>query len=129
MRETFNELDAALRNISRKTADAVIFSGEIFFLAHKREIADAMRQAGLPACFAYREYHEVRVLMSYGPSNNDMMRHIASYVDRTLKGAKPSDLPIEQLSKYELIINLRAAHELGIKVPQDLLLRADEVIQ
>ena len=104
-------------------------SGEIYFLAHKQHIADAIRKANLPACFAYREYHDAGVLLSYGPSNEDMMRRVAGYVDKILTGAKPSDLPIEQVTKYELVINLRVARELGIKVPRDLLLRADEVIK
>ena len=67
--------------------------------------------------------------MSYGPDSKEIGRKVAVYVDKILKGAKPADLPIEQISKYELVVNLRVARELGIKMPQDLLLRADEVIR
>jgi putative ABC transport system substrate-binding protein len=67
--------------------------------------------------------------MTYGPSLKDMMRRVASYVPKVLSGAKPGDLPVEQLSKYELIVNLRIARELHIKVPKELLLRADQVIR
>jgi len=104
-----NELKAALHEISRKTADAVIVSGEVFSLDHKRELAESISRAGLPSCFAYREYHEERVLMTYGPSIKDMMRYGASYVPKVLGGAKPGELPVEQLSKYELIVDLRIA--------------------
>jgi len=124
-----NELNAALHNISRKMADAVIVSGETFFLDHKRELAESIRRAGLPSCFPYREYHEDGVLMTYGPSLKDMMRRVASYVPKVLSGVKPGELPVEQLSKHELIVDLRIGRELRIKVPEDLLLRADEVIR
>ena len=79
--------------------------------------------------YPWREYHEDGALMSYGPDLKDAMRHAAGYVDKILKGAEPADLPIEQVSRYELIIDLREAHAMGIEVPQDLLLRADEVIR
>ena len=68
-------------------------------------------------------------LMSYGPDLKEAGRKMAGYVDRILKGARPADLPIEQIAKYELVIDLRVAQELGLKVPQDVLLRADEVIR
>jgi putative ABC transport system substrate-binding protein len=123
------ELDAALRKLTRSFTDALLVSGEIFFLAHRREIADAVRNAKLLACFPYREYHDEGVLISYGPSIGDMTGRVARYVDKVLKGAKAGELPIEQISKFDLIVDLRVARQLGIKVPQDLLLRADQVIR
>src|SRR5262249_40229905 len=89
-----NELNAALHNISRKTADAVIVSGETFFLDHKRELAGSIKRARLPSCFPYGEYHEEGVLMTYGPSLKDMMRRVASYVPKVLSGVKPGELPV-----------------------------------
>jgi putative ABC transport system substrate-binding protein len=83
----------------------------------------------LPGIFPWRDYHDAGVLMSYGANIKEMGRQAAAYVDKILKGAKPADLPIAQSSKYDLVINLRVARQLGLKVPQELLLRADEVIR
>jgi putative ABC transport system substrate-binding protein len=74
----------------------------------------------MPGIFPVRDYHDAGVLMSYGASAKEMGRQAAAYVDKLLKGAKPAELPIEQMSKYELVIDLRTAHALGLKVPQDL---------
>ena len=79
--------------------------------------------------FPHKQYHETGVLMSYGPDYDAAMSQVATYVDRILKGAKPSELPIEQVSKYELVVDLRVARELGIEIPQSILVRADEVIK
>ena len=124
-----DELDEALRGLQRKWGDAFIVSSDIFFIANKAKIADAIRKAKLPALVPTRDYHGDGVLMSYGPSLHWGAHRAAAYVDKILKGARPADLPVEQHSRFELIIDLRAAHELGLKVPQELLLRADEVIR
>jgi len=123
------ELGAALRGIQRSTAGAFMASPETFFLANKAKLAAAVAKAKLPAIFPWRDYHEAGVLMSYGANLKQMGHQAAAYVDRILKGAKPADLPIEQGSKFELVIDLRVARELGLKVPPDVLFRADEVIQ
>ena len=122
------EIDAALRKIRRSGADGLLVS-DMFFLVERVKIAQAVREARLPAVFAWKESQDDSVLMSYGPSLKEVARRVAIYVNRVLRGAKPSQLPIEQDSKYELIIDLRVARELGIKVPQELLYRADEVIR
>ena len=119
--------DLGLNELS--AVDAIQVSGDILFLTEQARIAQAIRKTRLPAMFASREYHEQDVLMSYGPSIIEAARRMATYVDRILKGARPGELPIEQVSKYELILNLRVARAQGIKLPRSLLMRADEVIR
>ena len=123
------ELDRALQQLSRSSADGFLVSVDLFLMANKSKITRAVRKARLPAVYPYREYLGAGTLASYGPDLNETARKLAAYVDKILKGAKPGDLPIEQLSKYELVIDLRAARELNIKVPQELLYRADEIIR
>ena len=98
-------------------------------MSNRDKIAAAVRKAKLPALVPTKDYWSDGVLMSYGPSLKEMGRRAAAYVDKILKGAKTADLPIEQSSKFELRIDLRVARELDLKVPQDLLYRADEVIR
>jgi len=106
-----------------------MLSSDTFFIVNKDKIGKAVRKAKLPAVVPTKDYRGDGVLMSYGSNLNWMMRRAAAYADKILKGAKPGDLPIEQSSKLELIIDLRVARELGLNVPQDLLVRADEVIR
>jgi putative ABC transport system substrate-binding protein len=88
-----------------------------------------LRRTGVPALYSAREFVDADGLMSYGPSHRDLFRRTASYVDKILKGAKPGDLPIEQPTKFELVMNLTTASALGLTIPQSLLLRAEQVIQ
>ena len=104
-------------------------SADTTLLVNKAKIASAIREAKLPAIFPFREYHEVGALMSYSPNMDETMYRLATYVDRILRGANPAELPIEQISTYELIIDLRIAREMRIPVPQELLLRANDVIR
>ena len=123
------EIDAALDTLRRSAANGCLVGGDLLYLAEKARISRAIGENRMPAVFAYREFHEDGALMSYGPSLKATMRSVAPYVDKILKGAKPADLPIDQISKFQLVIDLRVARELGLKVPQELLFRADEVIR
>jgi putative ABC transport system substrate-binding protein len=96
---------------------------------HGRRLAEVAAENRLPAMYAYQEVAAAGGLMSYGPSIPDMFRRATVFVDRILKGGKPGDLPIEQPTKFELVINLKTATTLGITIPQSILLRADKVIE
>jgi putative ABC transport system substrate-binding protein len=93
------------------------------------QIAEFATQQHLPSVFVTREWVVAGGLMSYGPSRPDLYRRAATYVDKILKGAKPADLPVEQLMKFELVINLKTAQALGLTIPPSLLFQADEVIR
>ena len=123
------EIASALRAIPWKSIDGVLIGGDPIFLAEGAKIAETIRAAKAPAIFPWRDFHDYGVLMTYSPNLYEVARRGAHYVDKILKGAKPADLPIEQVSKVELVINLRVADEMGIRVPQELLFRADEVIR
>jgi putative ABC transport system substrate-binding protein len=96
---------------------------------NRRRIVDLAAKHRLPAIYPFREFAEAGCLMSYGPSNVDLYRRAANYVDRILKGAKPAELAVEQPTTFELIINLKTAKALGLTVPPALLLRADQLIE
>ena len=123
------ELDAALHRLLRNEADALISTADALFLSHRAKIAQAVAKARLPAVFPWPDNPDPGVLMAYGASTKELGLRVAAYVDKILRGAKPADLPVEQVPKLELVISLRAAKALGINVPQDLLLRADDVIR
>src|SRR5262245_43811380 len=123
------ELDARLSALPHGMADGLVVSNDLLFLAHRTKIANAVRKAKLPTIFPFKEYHNDGALISYGPSATEGIRKAAGYVVRILEGAKPAELPIEQISSVELVINLRVAREQGIKVPEGLLYRADEVMR
>ena len=99
------------------------------FINERRRLVDLAAKNRLPTVYPSRESVDAGGLMAYGPNLPDLFRRAATYVDRILKGAKPGDLPVEQPTKFELVINLKAAKTLGLTIPQSLLLRADEVIQ
>ena len=123
------EVDAALQFFRLSSADGVLISPDLTWLANKAKVARAVREARIPAMFPYREYHESGALMSYSVDEKEVFRRMATYVDKILKGANPAELPIEQISTYELIIDLRLAREMRIQVPQELLYRANKVIR
>jgi putative ABC transport system substrate-binding protein len=124
-----DEVDAALKELRHGKADALVVTADLGLVAYKAEIARAVREARIPAMFPFKEYHDVGVLISYAPNYQGAMRRAAHYVDRILRGGKPAELPIEQTSQYEMIIDLRVAREMHIDVPEALLLRAHEVIR
>jgi ABC-type uncharacterized transport system substrate-binding protein len=124
-----NDFERAFSAMSRARVDAlVVFPSPMLYLEHRR-IVDLVAKHQLPAVYPWREAVDAGGLMAYGASIPDMLRHAAIYVDKILKGAKPGDLPIEQPTRFELVINLKTAKALGIKIPQSVLIRADEVIQ
>jgi putative ABC transport system substrate-binding protein len=98
-------------------------------VSHRARLAKLALKHRLPGMFGTRENVETGGLMSYGADFNDLVRRAATYIDKILKGAKPADLPVEQASRYQLIINLKTAKAIGLAIPESFLLRADEVIE
>jgi putative ABC transport system substrate-binding protein len=126
---TPEELERAFREAARQTADALYVAGDTLAYEHRQRIAELALTHRLPSLFLFRAHVEAGGLMSYGTDLMDLYRRAAGYVDKILKGAKPADLPIEQPTKFEFVINMNTAKALGLTIPKDLLLRADEVIQ
>ena len=123
------DLEGALSKTAKARAGALIITASPLFNLHRKRIADSALQRRLPTMGVFRELVVDGVLMSYGPSITDSYRRGAVFVDKILKGAKPADLPVEQPTKFELVINLKTAKTLGLTIPPSLLARADEVIE
>jgi putative ABC transport system substrate-binding protein len=119
----------AFSTIASAKPDALMVIVDRFLLAHRMEIVNFAATDRLPATYPYRGYVEAGGLMSYAPSDIDQFRRTAIYVDKILKGAKPADLPVEEPTRFELVINLKTAKALGLEVPATILGRADEVIE
>jgi putative ABC transport system substrate-binding protein len=124
-----DDFETAFSAMTRERADALIAFSDPLFVLHGRRIADLAAKNHLPAVYAYREVVDAGGLFSYGPSISELFRRAAVYVGKILKGAKPADLPMEQPTKFELVINLKTAKALGLTIPQSLLIRADQVIR
>jgi len=124
-----DDFDAAFSAMTRERAEALIAFSDPLFVLHRKQIADLAAKHRLPAVYAYREVVDAGGLLSYGPSLSDLFRRAAVYVGKILKGAKPADLPMEQPTKFELVINFKTAKALGLTIPQSLLVRADQVIR
>jgi putative ABC transport system substrate-binding protein len=124
-----SDVPKAFSTIVGGRAGAVIIFGSPYLWARRAQIADLARKNALPTIFMFREGPDAGGLMSYGTSLTDSWRRAATFVDKLLKGANPGNLPVEQPTKFELVINLKTAKALGLTMPQTLLLRADQVIQ
>jgi putative ABC transport system substrate-binding protein len=123
------QLGAAVEQIVRQQSQAVVVVADPVYLNDRAKLQELMQATRLPAAYGLREHVVAGGLLSYAADLAASFRYAAKYVDKILKGAKPADLPVEQPTKYELVINLKTAKALGLTIPQSLLLRADEVIQ
>jgi putative ABC transport system substrate-binding protein len=122
-------LESAFTAMTREHAGAVVLIPSPRFFPERRRLSELSLKDRLPMVAGSSEYAEAGGLMSYGTHYPDLFRHAAEYVDRILKGAKPADLPIQQPTKFELVINLKTAKALGLTIPPSLLQRADQVIE
>jgi len=123
------EFDTAFSTMKRLRADAVFIPGDPMFNIQRTRLANLAAANRLPAMYGQRDNVEAGGLMSYAPSLREAHRQAATFVDKILKGAKPTDLPVEQPTKLELVVNLKTAKALGVRIPQTVLLRADHVIE
>jgi putative ABC transport system substrate-binding protein len=124
-----NEFDGAFAAMAKERAGAVLVTADSLFNLHRARLADLTAKHRLPSMHGIREMVEAGGLMSYGPDTTYQSRHAATYVDKILKGAKPADLPVEQPTTFEVVINLKTAKTLGLTMPQSLLTRANHVIE
>ena len=122
-----DELGSAFDAMTRSRAEALFAIGDPFTITHERRILDLAAKRRLPTTCDWLE--SAGCLISYGPNRLDMFRRAATFVDKILKGTKPEDLPVEQPMKFELVINLKTAKQLGVTIPQSVLYRADKVIK
>jgi putative tryptophan/tyrosine transport system substrate-binding protein len=123
------DIEIAFRAASKGRADAVVALVSAVLISQRPQIADLAIKSRLPAMYSRREFVDDGGLMSYGTNFADLSRRAATYIDKILKGAKPTDLPVEQPTKFEFIINLKAAKQIGLTIPQKVLARADKVIK
>jgi putative ABC transport system substrate-binding protein len=123
------DIDRVFSEMTRARAGALTVLGSAMFFNERRRLVDLAAKHRLPAVYTSRDFVDAGGLMAFGPNLADSFRRAATYVDKILKGAKPGDLPVEQPTKFELVINLKAAKALGLTIPPSVLQRADEVIQ
>ena len=121
--------DDAFGAVTRQRADGLVVFADPLTFSHQELIVNFAATTRIAALFAAKEFVDTGGLMSYGPSYPGMFRRAATYVDKILKGAKPGDLPIEQPTTFELVVNLKTAKALGLTIPPSLLQRADQVIE
>ena len=123
------DFDRAFSDMTRARADALTVLGSAMFANERRRVVDLAAKNRLPGVYGFREYVDAGGLMAYGPNVADLFQRAATYADKILKGAKPGDLPVEQPTKFELVLNLKTAKALGLTIPQSVLVRADQVIE
>ena len=123
------DIDRAFSDIIKARAGALMIPSTPMFASERKRIVDLTAKNRLPTLFTFGEYVDAGGLMSYGPSLADLFRRAATYVDRIIKGTKPGDLPVEQPTKFELVINLKSARALGLTIPPSVVRRADRVIE
>ncbi len=124
-----NDFDKAFEDATRARAGALFIMPDPVITTNLKRIADLAAKSRLPSIFQFSEFADAGGLVAYGPDRADLYRRAATYVDKILKGAKPGDLPIEQPTKFELVVNMKTAKALGITIPQSVLFRADRVIE
>jgi putative tryptophan/tyrosine transport system substrate-binding protein len=123
------EIDRAFTTMRKQRPGGLLVLGDPALVAHGRRIVDLAAKNRTPTIYTLRSFVDTGGLMSYGTIFEDLYRRAANYVDKILKGTKPSDLPVEQAMKFELIINLKAAKQIGLTIPPNVLARADRVIR
>jgi putative ABC transport system substrate-binding protein len=124
-----NEIDGALSSIKKGRTDALLVIASPTLNNNRNRIVSFAASSRLPAMYPYSEFIDAGGLLSYGPNLPDLFRRAATYVDKILKGAKPAELPVEAPTKFELVINLKSAKQIGLTIPQSVLYRADKVIK
>jgi putative tryptophan/tyrosine transport system substrate-binding protein len=124
-----NELEGAFEAVIRRKAQAILFNGGQLFNGHQRQVLELAAKTRLPTMYRRSEYVVADGLMSYATDNADLWRRAAVYVDKILKGARAGELPVEQPTKFEFIVNLKTAKQIGLAIPPNVLARADKVIK
>jgi putative ABC transport system substrate-binding protein len=127
--QTVDDFDGAFATMARERVGGFFVPAEALTTSHRARLAELALKHQLPGMFSTRDNVEAGGLMSYGPDLNDLVRRAATYIDKILKGAKPAELPVEQASKFQLVVNLKTAKAIGVVIPEAFLLRADEVIE
>jgi putative ABC transport system substrate-binding protein len=122
-------IDAVFKAATKARANAFLMLGNPIATSHRKQVIDLAAKNRLPAIYDRPEFVEDGGLMTYSVSQNDLYRRAATYVDKILKGMKPADLPVEQATKFDLVINLKAAKQIGLTIPPNVLARADRVIR
>jgi putative ABC transport system substrate-binding protein len=124
------DIDPAFSAVTKQRAQALIVpTPNPVLFTNRHQIVSLAQRNRLPSIYANKDFVDAGGLMSYGPNNTDLYRRAATFVDKILKGTKPADLPVEQPTRFELVINLKTAKALGLTIPQSVLIRADQVIQ